>query len=355
MDWKVLEKLSNLGGVSGHEDAIHDYIHQTVNIDGIRDKLGSSLFTVGKDGISIMLAAHTDEVGFIVSKIEETGFLRVQSVGNMWPHTLLHQVVVVQTKDKKQYKGVFGGPAVHSLPKEKREKVLPLEDMYVDLGVANAQEIIDLGIEVGDMVYVYAEFQEMANSNFLMGKAIDNRISVALGIWLLERFKVEQPNNKVTVAFTVQEEVGLRGARTSTQVATPDLALAIDTTLSGDTPFNQSLVKLGQGVAISVIDSMTIMHRGLLIYLEDLCQRHNIPYQLSCFTDGGTDAGNIHKTFDGILSTTIMIPMRYMHTHYGVVHKQDVEAAYRLLCAVIEDMTSEKFEKLLEENYMYKE
>lgn len=355
MDWKVLETLSNLGGVSGHEEAIHHYIHQAVSLEGKRDKLGSSLFTVGNNGISMMIAAHTDEVGFIVSKIEETGFLRVQSVGNMWSHTLLHQLVVIQTKDKKQYKGIFGGPAVHSLPKEKREKVLALEELYIDIGVTNAQEVTDLGIAVGDMVYVYAEFQEMANSNFLMGKAIDNRISVALGIWLLDKWGKQLPNNKMTVAFTVQEEVGLRGARTSTQVIKPDMAFAIDTTLSGDTPFNQSSVKLGQGVAISVIDSMTIMHRGLLVYLEELCQRHNIPYQLSCFTDGGTDAGNIHKTFDGILSTTLMIPIRYMHTHYGVVHKKDVEAAFRLLCAIACDMTTEKFEQLLEENYMYKE
>ena len=227
--------------------------------------------------------------------------------------------------------------------------------MYIDMGVSSKKRIEELGIKVGDMICPYGKMIELNEEGYIAGKAFDNRVSVAIGIWLMNMLKKENTGNKVTLAATVQEEVGLRGARTTAHKVFPDLAIAVDTTLAGDTPLNKNNIKLGKGVAINVIDSMTIMNRGLLIYIENLCRKNNIPYQLSCFTDGGTDAGNIHKSGTGIPATTLSIPMRYMHTHLGVVHKDDIIATLKLLKLIVEDLTPEKYDRILRENYNYSE
>ena len=159
--------------------------------------------------------------------------------------------------------------------------------------------------------------------------------------------------NKVTLGATVQEEVGLRGARTVAQAVKPHIALAVDTCLAGDTPADHNPIKLGKGVSLTVADNMTVTHRGLLRYLEGICQQEGIPYQLGCFLDGGTDAGNIHKSQTGILATTLSLPMRYMHTHRGILHRADVLAAYRLMVAVARDLTPTIYQQLLDQNYHY--
>lgn len=353
IDWQVLKDLSNMGAISGREEPVIAYVADYVQSPIQYDRLGSAILTQGHGGVHIMLATHADEVGFIVSKIEPSGFLRVQSVGNMWTHTLLNQLVVVQTSHHQAYTGVLGGPAVHSLSQEQRQTVLNLTDLFIDMGVDSAEAIEQLGIQVGDMGYVHAICQEMADSDYIMGKALDNRIGVSIGAWLMRVLKKQSISNTVSLAMTVQEEVGLRGARTSAYSLSPDLAIAIDTMVAGDTPLDKNNVALGKGVGINVIDSMTVMNRGLLVYLEQLCQQRGIPYQLSCCVDGGTDAGNIHKSGIGILATTLSIPIRYMHTHQSIIHKRDVEAACQLLLAIIEDMTENTYQQLLEQDYLF--
>ncbi|MGT2715508.1 M42 family metallopeptidase [Streptococcus respiraculi] len=356
-DWTVVEQLSNLYGISGQEMRILSYLNRQLNQEFIgTDRLGSGLFQVGtktETGVHMMIATHMDEVGFLVSAIEEQGYLRLQSVGNMWPHVLLNHRVRIFTKEGRDYLGIIGSPSVHALSLDKRGQVLSLDQLYVDLGVASKEEVLALGIQVGDMVCPDTKMTSLANPNFLVGKAFDNRISVAVGMNLIKNLSDSELKNRVTLAATVQEEVGLRGARTVAAKMTPDIAFAVDTTLAGDTPLDQNNVKLGKGVTINVIDSMTVTNRGLLIYLEELCRKEQIPYQLSCFTAGGTDAGNIHKSGRGILTTTLSIPMRYMHTHEGIIHKEDVLATYRLLQAVAKDLTQETIELILEQDYQY--
>jgi len=334
--WEVLKELTETYAISGFEEDITNMLKKNINFPFSQDGLGSCLFTKEGNGISIMIATHMDEVGFVVREIDEQGYLYFQNVG-------------------KIYYGVIGGPAVHSIKEKEREKVLPIDKLYIDMGVGSKKRIEELGIKVGDMICPYAEMMELNEEGYLAGKSFDNRVSVATGIWLMNMLKNENTGNKVTLAATVQEEVGLRGARTTAHKVFPDLAIAVDTTLAGDTPLNKNNIKLGKGVAINVIDSMTIMNRGLLIYMENLCRKNNIPYQLSCFTDGGTDAGNIHKSGTGIPATTLSIPMRYMHTHLGVVHKDDIISALKLLKLIIEDLTPEKYERILKENYHYSE
>ena len=357
VDWSILKTLSEMDGVSGHEEFIVTYLRQQLpNLFVGQDRLGSALFQVGDrrdQSLHIMVAAHVDEVGFIVSNIEPNGYLRIQSVGNMWAHVLLNQQVNITTQDKRVYRGIVGSPSVHALTANQRERVLDLEQLYVDIGVPDEIAVRSLGIRIGDMVCPSKSFATLADENYFVGKAFDNRVSVSVGIWLLQSLHQENLSHMVTFAATVQEEVGLRGARTVAAQVCPDIAFAVDTTLAGDTPFDENSIKLGGGVVLNVIDSMTVMNRGLLIYLENLCQKENIPYQLSCFTDGGTDAGNIHKSGKGIIATTLSIPMRYMHTHTGIVHRMDILATYRLLRAIIDDLTHDKLQKIVEQDYLY--
>ena len=133
----------------------------------------------------------------------------------------------------------------------------------------------------------------------------------------------------------------------------PQIAFAVDTCLAGDTPADKNPIKLGKGVTLNAVDNMTLTNRGLLIYLEKLCQKHQIPYQIACFMDGGTDAGNIYKSLEGILATTLSIPMRYMHTHQGILHKKDVEATLCLMKVLCQELTLEIYEQIMTENYRF--
>lgn len=355
IDWQQVADLSNIGAISGREAAIVDYVKQHLPFCRYRqDRLGSGLFSLGQGELSLMVATHMDEIGFIVSEIDATGYLRIQPVGSVWTHTLLQQRVYVQTVKGQRYLAIIGGPAVHSLtPSERLTTVVPPEQLYLDLGVESRTEVQALGIQVGDQVTLATEFAELNNRDYVVGKAFDNRISVAIGMALMRSLQTQALTKQVTLATTVQEEVGIRGARTSTSLLQPDVAFALDTAVAGDTPANRNSLKLGGGVALNVIDSMTVTHRGLLRFLEQLCEKYQIPYQYSCFVDGGTDAGNIHKIGTGVLATTLSIPIRYMHTHQSIIHKQDVAATLRLLQMAIEEMTPEVYQMILEQNYRF--
>ena len=352
---ELLKTLSNLVGVSGHEETILQFISEQLPFCmKEQDKLGSGLFSLGEGDLSIMFATHMDEVGFIVSSINERGYVSIQPVGNMWAHTLLQQLVTITTSDGRQWTGIIGGPQTHAISPEARKKVVAMEELFIDLGVDSRESIQEMGIEVGDVVSLVSTCQTIGlNQDYMIGKALDNRVSVALGIWLMQALEHQHISKRVTLATTIQEEVGLRGARTTAFQEKPLVAFAVDTTLAGDTPANQNYTKLGKGVSLTAIDNMTVTNRGLLIYLENLCKKHQIPYQIGCFTKGGTDAGNIYKSETGILATTLSIPIRYMHTHQSIVHLGDVEATLRLMCAICEDLTMEKYHQILEYNYQY--
>lgn len=354
IDWKILEDLSNLQAVSGHEDSIRSYVSQQLPFCQPKaDKLGSGLYDLGEKGLSILFSTHMDEVGHIVSKIDDKGYLFLKSVGGTWTHTLLQQLVTVITQTGQTYQGIIAGPQIHALTKEATQKVVPMSEIFVDLGLESKEEAEKLGIQVGDIVCPYALCQPLNNPNYLLGKAFDNRVSIALGIWLLQFLHEKACPNQICLATTVQEEVGLRGARTVAHTVQPQVAFAVDTCLAGDTPADKNPIQLGKGVALNAVDNMTLTNRGLLIYLENLCKKYQIPYQIACFMDGGTDAGNIYKSLEGILATTLSIPMRYMHTHQGVLHKKDVEATLALMQAICQDMTEEIYQDILEKNYRF--
>lgn len=351
MNFNILKQLSELNAISSFEGEISKFLADELKDNTTKityDNLGSfiAIKENKKNNLKIMLAMHMDEVGFIVKKIDEQGYLYLQPVGNIWSHLLTNKLYNVITKDKKIYEGIIGSCASHGLTIEQKQKVLPIEKLYLDLGVYNKQEVEKMGIQVGDMVVAVSECKKMNNLDFIKGKALDNRISLAIGIEVMKKINKNCLNN-VYFTGTVQEEVGLRGARTSTYTIAPDIAIAIDTTVAGDTPLDNNICKLGEGVAISMIDSNSLAHRGLLKYIEDLAKRKNIKFQYSVFKGGGTDSGNIHKSLDGIVNLTLSIPIRYMHSSNSIINEKDVDACIELLVSIINEITYNDYLNIL--------
>lgn len=351
----ILFQLSNLIGIGSDEKYIVSYLEDVLQEKSIMDGLQSAMFTSkkGNHDLHTMVAVHIDEVGFMVENIESDGSLKLQMIGGIWPHILLNQDLVVTTQDNKQIHGVVVSKASHSLTLAEREKVVSNDEIYLDLGVYSDKEVKELGICIGDMVGFDTKAQYMNNADFISGKAFDNRSSVACATWLYEYIR-DTDKHWLTLAATSQEEVGLRGARTSAYVLKPDFAIVIDTTVA-KSRVNDEVVELGNGVVIGIIDAMTITNRGLLNYVEGLCENHKISHQYGLFTKGGTDAGNIHKSEKGIPTIVLSIPIRYMHTHRSIINRKDLESVFELLKIIVEDLTLDKLNYILEKNYEYKE
>lgn len=345
MNEALLKDLCKTAGISSFEDEVSDLIKNNLDCY-IEDGLKSVIYKHNNGKIKLMFASHMDEVGFIVKDIDDNGFVRVNNVGSVWSHMLLGQPVYVTLRDKKRLFGIFGSPATHGLSAEERSKTVNLNNLYLDMGVSSKQELLDMGLRIGDEVTFASEFYHMSNKDYYCCKAFDNRVACFIE---LETIKVLSKNidSEVYFAFTSQEEPGLRGARSATGVVHPDVAFAIDMCLAGDTPMNTTVAKMGKGVVLSTIDSNSIAHRGLLKWVEGLCEKHHIPYQYSVFNQGGTDSGNIHKTYEGVINMTLSVPTRYMHSAYSVVNKNDIEACIKLVKVISEELTEQVFNEII--------
>lgn len=346
-----LERICAAPGISSFEQEIGRILeeeYQGLGLTCQRDGLGSVVAEKckGQPGPKMMVAAHMDEVGFMVEEIDKGGFLKVRPIGSWWSHLILGQWYTVVTKDNRQYPALMGSMATHGLPAEVRSKTVQIEDAYLDLGAGSQEEVRSLGIAVGDMVVPWAHFEVMQNPKYVSCKAFDDRIGSYIMLEVAKQLK-DEAHTPLYLANTVQEEPGLRGARTAVEWVHPDIAFAIDTTLAGDTPANHNICALGKGVVLSMIDSNSIAPRKLVKYVEGICKKHHIEYQYAVFNKGGTDSGNIHKAFDGVINMTLSIPIRYMHTNHSMIHTDDVEACIRLVCELAKDMDTEVFESLL--------
>ncbi len=325
---KMLKELTQVDGVAANEKEVSRLFKSYVEdiCDEITyDNLGSIVCrkTSSSKSPKIMLAAHMDEVGFLVKSIEDSGYIRLHPVGGWWTHVLLSQLMTVTTRDEKKYVGIIGSSPPHGMPAETRNKVLDIKNIYLDIGVKDKQEVLDLGIKQGDMVTPKGEFRVMNNPNYLLAKAWDNRVAVGVVIEVLHRLKDETHPNSIFACGTVQEEVGLRGAQTCAYYVKPDIALTIDVTLSNDLPDGKGDVKLGSGVALSLGDSSIFTHKGLFEYVENIASEIKIPFVYDILAGGGTDSGTIHKSMDGIPTMTLSIPSRYIHSNLSMIHQDD--------------------------------
>ncbi|HKL84465.1 MAG TPA: M42 family metallopeptidase [Bacilli bacterium] len=338
----LLRRLSEVTGVSGDEHRVAKLVK--AELEGVADKiefdnLGSLIARVnGQVGEPVVsFSAHMDEVGFLVARIEKNGYVRLHPVGGWWGHVVLAHEWTVITREGKELIGVTGAQPPHGMPAEARNKVMEIKDMYLDLGVKDKEAVEALGIRVGDPIVPLQKFRVLNDGEALLGKAWDDRASVAVGIEVIKRLKKEG-GHKANVAFvaSVQEEVGLRGAKTSTHLVKPDISFGVDVTMSYDLPGSpDNPTKLGSGVALSVMDGSVIAHRGFFDFVEKVAKEKGITYTYDLLTAGGTDSGEIHKYGDGVVNMTVSLPCRYFHSHVSIVNRKDVDAAIDLLVEVI--------------------
>lgn len=338
---RLLKELSEAGGVSGREEAIRKIVLRELkgHIDSVTvDTMGNVIALrkgSSKERQRIMFAAHMDEIGFYASYVDDAGFVRLQEVGGFDTRNLFARRVVVHTKGGP-LRGVLTASAkpIHISTPEERRGYKEVSDFYVDLGLPGKE--VKRRVEVGDMVTLDAPFVEFGS--YASGKCLDNRVQVYVGIRALQALK-KRPKNDIYGVFTVQEEVGLRGAFTSTYGIEPDIGIALDTTIAADipgVPGEQRVTTLGKGVGIKVLDGNLISHRGLVDEFVALAKKNKITHQLEILPRGGTDAGAIQRSRTGVKTITLSIPTRYIHTVVETVHKDDVTATEALLKKFLE-------------------
>ena len=288
-----------------------------------------------KDAKKLMLAAHMDEIGFVVKFIDDKGFLRIQPLGGWDPRQMASQRVFVHAKE-----GMLNGTLMagvkpkHLLSPEEANKSVSIENYFVDIGL-NAEEA-KKRVRLGDMVTMNRTLQQMGE--LYTCKCMDDRVAVYV---MIEALKAAKSNDvEIHAIATVQEEIGLRGATASGSAIAPDICVAIDITLANDIPGipeTDYITSLGEGTAIKILDSSLICHPKLVEHFRSLAEKNKIKYQMEVLPFGGTDAGGVQRLHGGIPSFTLSIPTRYVHTVNETVHGADVDASVELLARYIED------------------
>jgi len=350
---QMLKELTDANGIAGNEqeprEVMRKYIAPYAD-EVTTDHLGSLIARKrgAADGPKIMVAGHLDEIGFMVTHIDEHGFLRFQTVGGWWEQVMLAQRVTVMTR-KGNIPGVIGSKPPHILSPEARKNPVDKKEMFIDIGALSREEAQQFGVRPGDPVVPVCDFTVMRNEKMLMAKAWDNRIGCAIAIEVLRRLKDADHPNTVYGVGTVQEEVGLRGAKTSTFEIRPDIGFSVDVGIAGDTPGvseKEALAKVGKGPQILIYDGSMIAHRALRDFVTDTAEEAGIPYQFDYVAGGGTDAGAIHVTASGVPSLAVSIPTRYIHTHAAILHRDDFENAVKLLVEVIRRLDREAVDRI---------
>ena len=336
-----LRKICEIPGAPGFEEKIRSYIISQIEdlVDEYSiDNLGN-VVAIRKGGSSkkVMVAAHMDEISFIVTHVDDDGFVRFTTLGGFDPKTLTSQRVIVHGH-KQSLVGVMGSKPIHVMTPEERNKPPQIDDYFIDVGMTK-EEVAEL-IDVGDPITRERSLIEMGNC--INSKSLDNRISVYVLIETLERLKGQDLPYDLYATFTVQEEVGLRGAMVSSQHINPDFGIALDVTIAYDVPGakpHEMITKLGKGAAIKIMDRSVICDQRMVQYLKKTASQHTIPVQLEVLTGGGTDTAGLQRSGrDGSIAGAISIPCRHVHQVIEMAHKDDVESSIQLLSQAIVNM-----------------
>jgi endoglucanase len=347
---KLLRVLTEAHGVPGFEDeAIAVMKNQFTGANEITyDKMGSLIArkTGKSDSPRVMIAGHIDEIGFIVKEITSDGYIKFLPLGGWWGHVTLAQRVIVKTS-KGDIPGVVGSKPPHILEDDERQKVQKLKDMFIDVGVCDGYDVKKLGVRPGDPIVPDADFKVMGNPKLYMSKAFDNRIGAAVAVAVINELKSNHPNTVYGVG-TVQEEVGLRGAGTAAHVIDPDVAIVADVSLAMDAP---SIKKdtggiLGSGPSITVLDGSMIPNRKLRDLVIDTATEKKIPFHFAALDRGGTDGGRIHISRAGVPSIYMGVATRYIHSHTGIIHKDDFANLVKLIIEVIKKLDKKTVKSL---------
>jgi endoglucanase len=345
---ELLREISELDGPSGYEAPVGRYVAaQLAGVGEItRDKLGSVICRKAGEAAEprIMLAGHMDEIGFMVKLVTKEGFVKFAPLGGWWSQVLLAQRVRILT-NQGPVTGIVGSKPPHLLRDNKRNEVVDMHDMFIDVGATDKDQAQDVfGILPGDPIVPDSPCAAMADEQMLLGKAWDDRAGVAMFIETLWALGEGGHPNTVYGVGTVQEEVGLRGAQTAADAVAPQVALIAETAIAGDMPGieeHESPVKMGQGPVIYVLDGSMIPNLRLRDLALETCRREDLPFQTTVLERGGTDGGRIHVYASGVPSLVLGVPTRHIHSHAGLMHLRDYQQCVQLMTALCRRLDAE--------------
>lgn len=335
MDLSLLQKIVETPGAPGHETSIRALIKEQLetHVDELStDSIGNLTARVKGEGPVVMMAAHMDEISLITTHVDDKGFIRFSTLGGFDPETLVNQRVWVHGTET--IPGVIGGKPIHTQTDEQKKSKTKLKELFIDTGLPGDK--VKKIVRDGSTVTRMGELLELGDC--LTGKSLDNRISVFILIEALKQAK--RCNSDLHAVFTVQEEVGIRGARVAAQRIQPEIGIALDTTIANDLPGSgdhESCTTLGEGTAIKVMDKSVICTPSLVAHLEEIAEQLKITHQREVLTAGGTDTSGMQYLVGiGSYVTCISTPTRYIHSTVETVSKSDVEAGIELATATIE-------------------
>ena len=342
---KLLAEICEVAGAPGHEQKVREIIQREIKplVDQIKiDNMGNVVaIKKGKERKKVMIAAHMDEIGFIVTHIDDKGFIYFHTLGGFDPKTLTAQRVVIH--GKKDVIGVMGSKPIHLMDIIDRAKVPAIKDYFIDTG--RSKKELDKLISVGNTITRERKMIEMGDC--LNCKSLDNRVSVFVLIEMLREMKKKPPYD-VYAVFTVQEEIGIRGANVSSMDINPDFGFGLDTTIAWDTPGStkqEQVSALGDGACIKVMDSSTVCDYRMVSYMKEISKKNKIKTQLEILPAGGTDTAAIQRMNPGgSIAGAVSIPTRHIHQVIEMVHKKDVRAAIDLLKSSVENLKKYNWE-----------
>ncbi len=353
---KLLKEITEANGVSGYENEVRAIMSRELKKHSNElqyDKLGSVMgVKKGKAADTrVMVIGHMDEIGFMVKEITKEGFIRFLPLGGWWGHVALSQRMRIITA-KGPVLGVVGSKPPHMLLDDERRKVMELKDMYIDVGVQAKFDVTKkLGVRIGDPIIPDSNFTIMSNNKMYLSKAFDNRVACAIVIDVLKNLKGRGHPNTVLGAASVQEEVGCRGAATLAHIGEPDVCIVCDTGIALDMPpdgFGKA-ERLGNGAAILVYDATMIPNIKLRDLVIKTAESKKIPYHLTYMERGGTDGSRIHISRMGVPSIVIGPPVRYIHSHNGILNRTDYDNTVKLITEVIKKLDKKTVKSLTED------
>jgi len=343
---KMLRLFSNTHGISGYESNVRQLLEEKLKpySDEVRtDKLGNLIAIRKRGGPSVMIAAHMDEIGLMCKYVDEKGFVYFVKLGGWFDQTLHSQRVILHTEKGDIY-GVIGAKPPHAMKDEDKKKPVNAEDMFIDIGAKDEEDAKDLGVIPGVTVNMDRQYTSLAN-NRVTGKCFDDRAGIVMMIEAMRLIHERNIDVTVFAVGTVQEEVGLKGARTSAFGLDPDVSLVSEVTVSGDHPGiekKHSTIELSKGPAITILDAGgrgLIATENVIKWLKETAKEFDIQIQLDVAEGGTTDATAIHLTKCGIPSSVISIPSRYIHSPVEVIDLEDLQKGAELLARAVETVS----------------
>lgn len=348
---QLFQTLTELPGAPGNERLVRQFMKQELqkySDEIIQDHLGG-IFGLRKsenaDAPTVLVAGHMDEVAFMVKSITDNGMIRFQPLGGWSNQVLLAQRVNIYTEETV-IPGVIASIPPHLLSEAEKNKPTEISNMLIDIGADSKEDALKLGVRPGQSILPICPFTVMANSKKIMAKAWDNRYGCGLAIELLKELKDEKVVNHLYSGANVMEEVGLRGAQVSANLIKPDIFFALDASPANDiTGDKTQFGQLGKGTLLRIFDRTMVTHRGLREFILDTAESNNIPYQYFV-SPGGTDAGRVHISNEGIPSAVIGICSRYIHSSASIIHIDDYVAAKEMLVTLVKTLDKSTFETI---------